>query len=118
MENLTQVLNLNKYEYAFLKELIKGEVLTATEISKLTEIPRSRVYDVGEKLEARGFVKCHDKKVIETTKTTYLNKKRNIKKILPKSFELASLESIKESIKKSIEVQMNEKMKALDVLYS
>ncbi|MFB0545081.1 MAG: TrmB family transcriptional regulator [Asgard group archaeon] len=49
-------LGLTPYEVSAYVSLLEGGILSATEISKMSGIPLTRVYDVLGSLESRGFV--------------------------------------------------------------
>ena len=117
MNNLTQTLKLNRYEYELLTELIKSKRLNVHQIFMSTTIPRNRIYDIAETLSNRGFCKIKDKEKVEIITNNRFNKKRTRYKTNPKSFEIESLEQIKDNIKKTMEKEIKNKLKALDVLY-
>jgi len=53
---LLRRLGLSPYEASAYSALVRYGPLTATELSKITHIPQSRVYDVVSKLMKKGFV--------------------------------------------------------------
>jgi len=79
--------NINEYETkVWLSLLFKG-ISTIGEIAEISGVPRSRVYDVLENLERKGFVvmklgkpirymAIHPNEVIERLKASYLNTAR------------------------------------------
>ncbi len=59
MEKTLRDLGFSKYESLMLSCLVKlGRPMKAQEISEITGIPRTKVYQVGKSLEQRGLIKC------------------------------------------------------------
>jgi len=56
IENRLKDLGLNSYESKLWISLLSKGMATASELSELSNVPRSRVYDVLEILEKKGFV--------------------------------------------------------------
>lgn len=56
IENLRGVFDLNQYEANIWVHLLSKGVSTAGELSDISNVPRSRAYDVLESLEKKGFV--------------------------------------------------------------
>ena len=56
LTKLRQTFNLNIYEVKIWTALLSRGVSTAGELSDISEVPRSRSYDVLESLEKKGFV--------------------------------------------------------------
>jgi len=56
LAKLRQAFNLNIYEVKIWTALLSRGVSTAGELSDISEVPRSRSYDVLETLEKKGFV--------------------------------------------------------------
>ncbi|MFA5405955.1 MAG: helix-turn-helix domain-containing protein [Candidatus Nanoarchaeia archaeon] len=56
MDNLKNMFDLNQYEVGVWVHLLSRGVSTAGELSDLSNVPRSRAYDVLESLEKKGFV--------------------------------------------------------------
>lgn len=56
VSKVKSLFNLNTYEAKVWLALLSKGVATASEISTLADIPRSRAYDVLESLEKKGFV--------------------------------------------------------------
>jgi len=56
VNSLRSIFDLNQYEVAIWVHLISKGVSTAGELSDLSNVPRSRAYDVLESLEKKGFV--------------------------------------------------------------
>lgn len=54
-----EALGLMRYEAELFVALTKLEQGTATDISRVSQIPRSRVYDVAQTLEEKGLVEIH-----------------------------------------------------------
>ncbi len=56
IENVRRIFDLNLYEASIWLYLLSKGVSTAGELSELSNVPRSRAYDVLESLEKKGFV--------------------------------------------------------------
>ena len=56
LQKLRQAFNLNIYEVKIWTALLSRGISTAGELSDISEVPRSRSYDVLETLEKKGFV--------------------------------------------------------------
>ena len=56
IENRLRDLGLNSYESKLWVSLLSKGMATASELSEISNVPRSRVYDVLEILEKKGFV--------------------------------------------------------------
>jgi len=56
LKKLKSSFSLNEYEVKVWAALLSKGVATAGEISDISEVPRSRTYDVLEALEKRGFI--------------------------------------------------------------
>ena len=56
LSKLRQTFNLNIYEVKVWTALLSRGVSTAGELSNISEVPRSRSYDVLESLEKKGFI--------------------------------------------------------------
>lgn len=56
VENIRRMFELNQYEIGIWTHLISRGVSTAGELSDISNVPRSRAYDVLESLEKKGFV--------------------------------------------------------------
>jgi len=56
LSNLRGIFDLNQYEVDIWIHLISKGVSTAGQLSDLSNVPRSRAYDVLESLEKKGFV--------------------------------------------------------------
>lgn len=56
IESLRRLFDLNQYEVGIWIHLLSRGVSTAGELSDLSNVPRSRAYDVLETLEKKGFV--------------------------------------------------------------
>ena len=55
LKKLRSAFNLNEYEVKIWTALLSKGVATAGELAEISEVPRSRSYDVLESLEKRGF---------------------------------------------------------------
>jgi HTH-type transcriptional regulator, sugar sensing transcriptional regulator len=56
LENLRDLFNLNIYEAKIWTSLLSRGVSTASELSDIANVPRSRSYDVLESLEKKGYI--------------------------------------------------------------
>lgn len=56
VESIRRMFELNQYEIGIWTHLISRGVSTAGELSDISNVPRSRAYDVLESLEKKGFV--------------------------------------------------------------
>ncbi len=56
IKKLRSAFNLNIYEVKVWTALLSKGIATAGELSEITNVPRSRAYDVLESLEKRGFI--------------------------------------------------------------
>lgn len=56
-ETLKHAFGLNKYESSILFVVFKEGKLSIGEMSKLCDVPRSRMYDITETLEKKGFIR-------------------------------------------------------------
>ncbi|MCF7861212.1 hypothetical protein K9M79_03115 [Candidatus Woesearchaeota archaeon] len=56
LEDLRELFNLNIYEAKIWTSLLSRGVSTASELSDIANVPRSRSYDVLESLEKKGFI--------------------------------------------------------------
>jgi len=56
INNLKGIFDLNQYEVNIWIHILSKGVSTAGELSTLSNVPRSRAYDVLESLEKKGFV--------------------------------------------------------------
>jgi len=91
IKRIMHELELNKYESMIINELIKEDVLTAGQIHKNGGVPRSRIYDVAEELERKGYVIIIKRDVGNT----------------PLKIHLLSFDKIKKAMEKNIELEMN-----------
>ena len=65
--NSLKKLGLTKYESETYYTLTKHITLTATEISKYSNVPRSKVYDVLKRLKEKGYIETTDTRPIKYT---------------------------------------------------
>ncbi len=56
LSRLRKIFDLNLYEVKIWTSLLSRGVSTAGELSTISDVPRSRTYDILESLEKRGFV--------------------------------------------------------------
>src|SRR3989344_4561325 len=94
LTKLRQTFNLNIYEVKIWTALLSRGVSTAGELSDISEVPRSRSYDVLESLEKKGFV--------------MMKLGKPIKYIAVKP------EDVVKRIKKNVEDSLSRKIKQLD----
>lgn len=94
LQKLRQAFNLNIYEVKIWTALLSRGVSTAGELSDISEVPRSRSYDVLETLEKKGFV--------------IMKLGKPIKYIAVKPEEIVS------RIKKDVQVKLDKKLKQLE----
>ena len=101
LKKLRSAFNLNIYEVKIWASLLSKGVATAGELSDMSDVPRSRSYDVLESLEKRGFV--------------VMKLGRPIKYIAVQPEEI--VKRVKKTIEKKAksEVKSLEKIKATDV---
>ena len=57
MENEAKLLGLNSYEFRAYQALIRLGKVSAPQISKLSNVPSSRIYDILSSLESKGYIK-------------------------------------------------------------
>ena len=53
---LRKIFDLNLYEVKVWTALLSRGVSTAGELSNISDVPRSRTYDILESLEKKGFI--------------------------------------------------------------
>ena len=94
LQKLRQAFNLNIYEVKILTALLSRGISTAGELSDISEVPRSRSYDVLETLEKKGFV--------------IMKLGKPIKYIAVKPEDIVS------RIKKDVQVKLDKKLKTLE----
>jgi sugar-specific transcriptional regulator TrmB len=93
---LRKIFDLNLYEVRVWTGLLSRGVSTAGELSNISDVPRSRTYDILENLEKKGFV------VMKLGK--------------PIKFVALKPEEVIERVKKNLQVAAREKAKRLDQL--
>jgi sugar-specific transcriptional regulator TrmB len=96
LSRLRKIFDLNLYEVRVWTALLSRGVSTAGELSNISDVPRSRTYDILETLEKKGFI------VMKLGKP--------IKFIALKPAEVI------ERVKKNLVTEANEKSKRLDKL--
>ncbi len=94
LQKLRQAFNLNIYEVKIWTALLSRGISTAGELSDISEVPRSRSYDVLETLEKKGFV--------------IMKLGKPIKYIAVKPEDIVS------RIKKDVQVKLDKKLKTLE----
>lgn len=92
-------IGLNMYERKIYAALLGRGVSTAGELSEMTNVPRSRAYDVLESLAEKGFVVIKSSKPMEYVSIPPNEAIENIKKQHQKDLEekLSRLETFKDS---------------------
>ncbi len=56
LSRLRKIFDLNLYEARVWTALLSRGVSTAGELSNISDVPRSRTYDILESLEKKGFI--------------------------------------------------------------
>ena len=56
LNRLRKIFDLNLYEVRVWTALLSRGVSTAGELSNISDVPRSRTYDILENLEKKGFI--------------------------------------------------------------
>lgn len=93
---LRKIFDLNLYEVKVWAALLSRGVSTAGELSMISDVPRSRTYDILESLEKKGFV------VMKLGK--------------PIKFVALKPEEVIERVKRNLHVETKDKSKRLDQL--
>ena len=96
LSRLRKIFDLNLYEAKVWTALLSRGVSTAGELSNISDVPRSRTYDILESLEKKGFI------VMKLGK--------------PIKFVALKPEEVVERVKKNLVVEANDKSKRLDQL--
>ncbi|MEK6818648.1 MAG: helix-turn-helix domain-containing protein, partial [Nanoarchaeota archaeon] len=96
LSRLRKIFDLNLYEARVWTALLSRGVSTAGELSNISDVPRSRTYDILESLEKKGFI------VMKIGK--------------PIKFVALKPEEVVERVKKNLVINANEKAKRLDQL--
>jgi HTH-type transcriptional regulator, sugar sensing transcriptional regulator len=96
LSRLRKIFDLNLYEAKVWTALLSRGVSTAGELSNISDVPRSRTYDILESLEKKGFI------VMKIGK--------------PIKFVALKPEEVVERVKKNLLVTANEKSKRLEEL--
>jgi HTH-type transcriptional regulator, sugar sensing transcriptional regulator len=94
LSRLRKIFDLNLYEVKVWTSLLSRGVSTAGELSNISDVPRSRTYDILESLEKKGFI------VMKLGK--------------PIKFIALKPEEVIERVKKNLVVNAQEKAKRLD----
>ena len=98
LSRLRKIFDLNLYEVKVWTALLSRGTSTAGELSSISDVPRSRTYDILESLEKKGFI------VMKLGK--------------PIKFVALKPEEVIERVKKNLIVNANERSKRLDKLKS
>ncbi len=98
LSRLRKIFDLNLYEVRVWTALLSRGVSTAGELSNISDVPRSRTYDILETLEKKGFI------VMKLGK--------------PIKFVALKPSEVIERVKKNLVVEAQEKSKRLDKLKS
>ncbi|MEK6850511.1 MAG: helix-turn-helix domain-containing protein [Nanoarchaeota archaeon] len=96
LSRLRKIFDLNLYEARVWTALLSRGVSTAGELSNISDVPRSRTYDILESLEKKGFI------VMKIGK--------------PIKFVALKPEEVIERVKKNLVINAQEKSKRLDKL--
>lgn len=96
LSRLRKIFDLNLYEVKVWTALLSRGVSTAGELSNISDVPRSRTYDILESLEKKGFI------VMKIGK--------------PIKFVALKPEEVVERVKKNLVVSAQEKSKRLEEL--
>jgi len=96
LSRLRKIFDLNLYEARVWAALLSRGVSTAGELSSISDVPRSRTYDILESLEKKGFI------VMKLGK--------------PIKFVALKPEEVIERVKKHMMITAQEKIKRLDQL--
>lgn len=98
LSRLRKIFDLNLYEARVWTALLSRGVSTAGELSNISDVPRSRTYDILESLEKKGFI------IMKIGK--------------PIKFVALRPEEVVERVKKNLVVEAQEKSKRLEELKS
>ncbi|MFA5174488.1 MAG: helix-turn-helix domain-containing protein [Candidatus Pacearchaeota archaeon] len=98
LSRLRKIFDLNLYEVRVWTALLSRGISTAGELSNISDVPRSRTYDILETLEKKGFI------VMKLGK--------------PIKFVALKPEEVIERVKKNLVSEASEKSKRLDRLKS
>ncbi len=96
LSRLRKIFDLNLYEAKIWTALLSRGVSTAGELSNISDVPRSRTYDILESLEKKGFILMKIGKPIK--------------------FVALKPEEVVERVKKNLIVNANEKSRRLEQL--
>ncbi len=96
LSRLRKIFDLNLYEVKVWTALLSRRQSTAGELSSISDVPRSRTYDILESLEKKGFI------VMKLGK--------------PIKFVALKPEEVIERVKKNLVVEAKEKTKRLETL--
>ncbi len=96
LSRLRKIFDLNLYEVKVWTALLSRGVSTAGELSTISDVPRSRTYDILESLEKKGFI------VMKLGK--------------PIKFVALKPEEVVERVKKNLVIEAQEKSKRLERL--
>ena len=96
LSRLRKIFDLNLYEAKVWTALLSRGVSTAGELSNISDVPRSRTYDILESLEKKGFI------VMKVGK--------------PIKFVALKPEEVVERVKKNLVVEAHEKSRRLEQL--
>lgn len=97
--NYLNTLGLNKYEASIWLALLSKGDATASDLSELANVPRSRSYDVLESLEKKGFVMVKIGKPIKYVAVSPNDVIEKVKKLIEKQSEqkIQNLDKLKTS---------------------
>ena len=109
IETVRGLFDLNMYEASIWLNLLSKGVSTAGELSELSNVPRSRAYDVLESLEKKGFVMIKVGKPIQYVAVPPKEAINRVKKRI--------MEEAEEKIKKIDKISNTEILEQLNSLY-
>ena len=118
LKKLRSAFDLNIYEVKIWTALLSKGVATAGELSDISNVPRSRSYDVLESLEKKGFAIMKLGKPIKYIAVQPVEIIKRVKKALTSRTErkLQTLENVKkENVFKDLELLFKQGVKHVDV---
>ncbi|RME54971.1 TrmB family transcriptional regulator [Candidatus Woesearchaeota archaeon] len=109
LNNLRRYFNLNLYEVKIWTALLSRGVSTAGELSEISDVPRSRAYDILESLEKKGYIVMKLGKPIKYIAVEPQEVIERAKKLVK--------EEAKENVNKLDSLKGSELMQELDMLH-
>ena len=112
-ELLKLCLKLNIYQSKMLSYLLLNGLSTVGEIYKGIEIPRSRIYDVGESLKKLDFIKVvYREKLKKTNRHSHMHK--SYKKPQINMYDSLSMNEIIKNHKENLKRKLKNKIAIID----